>query len=571
MSGRATAGSGSGARLRWALALSACAYFLVHVLAIFRESMNWDEFALLYRVERLTATGQIQGGGRPGLVELMLAPLVRGCQDAVVTLQHARILVAVVLLLAVAGLFELVRRARVDRPHPARGAVLAIALLVLAVPFQRWSLQVRTDQFGIAFGIWGCVALLAPRKRGRWSFTGGACLCLGFLCTQKVVYIAILGALFRVERELSSARSDRRAMLRELMACAAGAGLVFAGYRLLLPLFVGVPKQPELSVLLDVFSDYRRTFGLSLHRGLILALVPHCLIVLLAVATFRRPQRRLWFAWSALAAMVIIASFHTAMFPYFWMTLGLFPASALGYVAEELAEVLPERIRGFVIVAWAAFLCLPAALYCATLLHDSQRVQRDALQFIAREFAADAGGFQLEGALACRHEADPFPIYFRGHIERDFRGPDAPRRIETFIRRFQSRPVRFLIDSHMIGFFPEPILRFWRDNYQPYRGPVRVVGRALTDASTADWDVFAPGAYRWDALDSARQAVVEVDGQLLRDRQTVALASKRYTLRARGGEGRIVLAVGAPPVPSNQPFYDDAAIREIIGRGYFSP
>jgi len=556
-------------------AWSTAAWSCLHVASIFTENINWDEFALLSRVERMVATGALQGAGRPGAIEIVLAPFVRGCEDSVTALREARLLTAVATFLAIFGLYVLARRARSDRERPSQGAWLAVALLIFALPFQRWSLQVRTDPFGIAWGIWGAVAWLGAPRRHRNAGIAGVLFGLGFLFTQKVLYVAVLGGCLRVAHEYRNPQPKLRRLLAEAALCGGALLAVIVAYRLLVPLFFKPPAQLRFSRALEIFASYRETFGLALYRGMLAALVPHLLLIAALIAATvlalreRKPRGHLASSWSLLGLAVVVAAFHTGMFPYFWMTLGLFPALALGCSAEEIARVAPPRVRRVAIGAWTACLVVPTAVYAVQLLDDTQRIQRDALGFIAHEIGPDRHGIQLEGALACRRDPDPFQVYFRHHIEQGFYGPNA-NKIPAFVERLRNKPVYFLIQSHMIGFFPEPIRRFWEENYQLYFGPVYVVGRTLPDAGTLTYDVFAPGKYRWQALDQARRSQLQVDSLTLHDHETIVLTRGPHTLRAIGGAGRLVLSVNVDPSWVSDSFYTGAAIREIIGGSYFA-
>jgi hypothetical protein len=553
------------------------AWGCLHIAAIFTENINWDEFALLYRVERMVATGMIQGGGRPGAIELVLAPLVRHCNDAVTALREARLITAFATFLAIAALYLLALRLRSDRARPSEGAWLAVALLVFALPFQRWSIQVRTDPFGIAWGLWGMVVWLGVPRRIRNAVVAGVCFGLGYLFTQKVLYVVLLGVCLRVAVETrGQPRTTPRHFLAEVVSCTVAAVTVFAAYRWLLPLFIPLPAQARLDTALETFASYRESFGTALYRGLLAALVPHLvLIALLGAATAhalytRTARGHLAVSWSVLGLAAIVATFHTAMFPYFWITLGLFPALALAYSAEELAQVVPARIRRFAVGTLIACLLVPAAVYAVQLLDDTQHVQRDALEFVARDFGRERYGFQLEGALSCRHDPEPFPVYFRPHIERAFSGANTDK-IAAFVERFQTKPVHFLIVSHMVGFFPEPIRNFWQQNYRPYYGPVFVVGREVGKDEALRWQVFAPGNYRWQAGDERRRSELQVDGTTLRDHETVSLTRGWHELRAIGDGGRLVFSVDSEPKWSSDPFYTTSSIREIIGGSYFDP
>ena len=114
-------------------------------IAIYTESINWDEFALLARAERTVRLGEVVGGGRPGLATLLLIPFVRNCTDSVIAVVHARIAWQVFTLGYLAGVFVLVRRWFVYSRNGSSGtsqATLAVVLLAFLPAFVTWSVQV---------------------------------------------------------------------------------------------------------------------------------------------------------------------------------------------------------------------------------------------------------------------------------------------------------------------------------------------------------------------------------------------------------------------------------------------
>jgi hypothetical protein len=552
-----------------------------HLAQVFSENINWDEFALFQRVANMLRTGAIQGGGRPGLVELVLAPLVSGCRDAIATVHAARMLWAGVTVVGLVGFYRLLRLARADRADPAAGAALGVALLALALPFLRWSLQVRTDQFAVTLGIWAGVALVSSSGYPWRAFLAGAGFGLGFLFTQKLVYVAVMCVILAIAQpyvrgEFDSLAGIRRHLERAVFV-ALGFAAIYVVYAVVLPLSVAVPPSQSISGGLRVFERYRNAFGTRLYRGLLSALGPHLLLAALLLAStvgalvLRRPIRRLIVAWGLLAAGVAVAIFHAGAFPYFWMTLGLFPAAGLGYATEEIRSALPLRFQWPALGAILLWLLIPAVAYSKRLLSDTQAVQRDALAFVERAFPAGEAGFQLEGALFCRPDPAPFPVLFREQIENRYRGPKASDESAKLISRFEKKPVRFLIVSHMIPFFPEPIRRFWNDNYLAYRGPVRLAGRRLEGeaGAAARFRLLASGTYRWIADTPGEMSEIRLDGVTVKPGQLIELAAGEHQAEfPLHTAGSLVLAVSDPPIASAVPFYNPEVITEIIGRGY---
>ncbi len=58
-------------------------FLLPRFASVFTESINWDEFVMLARAERTLQLGEVVGGGRPGLVTIVLTPFLRGCVDTI--------------------------------------------------------------------------------------------------------------------------------------------------------------------------------------------------------------------------------------------------------------------------------------------------------------------------------------------------------------------------------------------------------------------------------------------------------------------------------------------------------
>ena len=165
-------------------------------ISIFTESINWDEFTMLARVDRTLRLGDVDGGGRPGLVTLILTPFLRHCVDAITTAVRARILWQLITLAYLCGVFFLVRNWFRFSRRPENGyleGAAAVALLAFLPAFVAWSVQVRSDQAALAAAVWGGVCLLSERR--RLAVVAGLLFGLALLCTQKAVYPAALCGL----------------------------------------------------------------------------------------------------------------------------------------------------------------------------------------------------------------------------------------------------------------------------------------------------------------------------------------------------------------------------------------
>ncbi len=168
---------------RWALGLVLAAFAALRIAAVYNVAGNWDEFGLFENASISHETGVLNGGGRPGLAQLVVLPLVAGCDDEIEVLQRARLLWIFITLAFLIGVGVLAGQLQPDRSRRFGDALLAIALVALVPAFLESSLQVRTDQIALAGGIWGGVALLASDRRPALALAP-ACLIgqLLFVC-----------------------------------------------------------------------------------------------------------------------------------------------------------------------------------------------------------------------------------------------------------------------------------------------------------------------------------------------------------------------------------------------------
>src|SRR5262249_29984268 len=183
-------------------------------------------------------------------------------------------------------------------PEPARRAGtarLGVALLALVPAFLWASVQVRTDQLGLAGAALGGWLLLASRRRLSLALAAGACFGLGFLAPQQALYPLALALLLaagqlRLARELA----PRREAARGLLALAGFAAAVAAFEVAVAAAFrapAGAPLRGEMSRAyvengLSLFDFYRHTIGWREYREIAPTLAPHALpLALLAAAT----------------------------------------------------------------------------------------------------------------------------------------------------------------------------------------------------------------------------------------------------------------------------------------------
>ncbi|MBW2694239.1 MAG: hypothetical protein JRE57_16690, partial [Deltaproteobacteria bacterium] len=176
----------------WALGLAVAAFAALRIAAVYTVAGNWDEFGLFENASITHETGVLNGGGRPGLAQLVVLPLVADCDDEIEVLQRARLLWVFITLAYLIGVGVLVWYLKPERERRLADALLAVGLLALVPAFLEWSIQVRTDQIALAGGVWGGVALLVSTRRPILALVAGILFGIGLLSTQKLIYVAAL-------------------------------------------------------------------------------------------------------------------------------------------------------------------------------------------------------------------------------------------------------------------------------------------------------------------------------------------------------------------------------------------
>jgi hypothetical protein len=280
-------------------------------------------------------------------------------------------------------------------------------------------------------------------------------------------------------------------------------------------------------------------------------------------------RRELVLAWAVVGLGFAVLSFHAAALPYFWMTLGTFPAAAGAIALGPIAELLPTpRITRLVVGALWCGLAIGIVPITLETLRGDQAVQRDALAFVARDFPAAARGFHPERAIFCRRDPAPFGVYFTQQIHTRLNtGPDAADNAARFVAEFRSRPISFIVESYRLAQFPDPVRAFWNSHYVLYADAVYVAGvRHQGPAGRRGTiDVIVPGRYRWNA--DVGDLVVD-EATTLAPGDELDLAVGVHALRAATGihEGILTLALPDPPDVRPRSFYGSPMIRQLRGR-----
>ena len=556
----------------WALGLAVAIFAALRIAAGYNAAGNWDEFGLFENASITHETGVLNGGGRPGLAQLVVLPLVADCDSEIEVLQRARLLWVFITLAYLIGVGVLVWHLQPERERRPADALLAVGLLALVPAFLEWSIQVRTDQIALAGGVWGGVALLASKRRPTLALAAGALFGIGFLASQKLLYVAALIALFALAQVAFGRRMRfRREALRAGLCALAFAACLLAVYQTTAREIAIAPDHAALSASvvrngLSSFDFYRKTIGWSQYRAMLPTLVPHfvllgALVAATLVAWRRREPLRpaLTLAWLILILGVAVGSFHAAAFFYFWMTLGLFPALAFAVARQPICDLLPDagQTRRLAIAGFWLALAGPGALEMVVMLDDTQKVQRDSFDFIDSNFQASDSGFHPESALFCRGDGQPLQHYFSADIYRRFGTPGSEPNRARLIQQFRDEPIVFIVESFRLNQFPVEIRRFWADNYQPYRASVFVAGRRLEGrgGSSSAFELVAPGEYRWLPITGPQP--ITLDGQPLGAGETTYLASGEHVADFPEDVpgGTLVLALEQPPGLAPLAFY----------------
>ncbi len=559
-----------------ALVLAVLVAVALRICAAYSVAGNWDEFGLFEGASKTAETGVLRSGGRPGLAQLLVLPLVADCTDEISVVRTARLIWVLFTLAYLAGIGVLLAQLQPDPQRRLGDALLGIGLLCFVPAFLEWSIQVRTDQVALAGGVWGGVALLASRKYPAVAAVAGLVLGVGFLASQKLVYVAAAVGLLAAgqlwfAREFRLPREVARALL-----CGAGVAAAIFGFHAAaahqnIDIANNAAAVSGISSAvfrdgLSAFDFYRHTIGFSQYIALAPTLGPHWVMFgALVAATLTGRGRRnagrdaLPLAWAVLALFVAVGLFHGAAFAYFWMTLGLFPALAFAIARRPILDLLPGTgpVRTAALVGFWVLLAGPGVATMADLLNDTQSVQRQSFDFVHRNFESSDAGFHPESGMFCRGEGQPLGHYYSHKIYLHYGRPDSKHDPENLIRQFRSAPIRFLLQSFRLNQFPIEIRRFWAENYQPYRASVFVAGRRLAGLAGQHnaFEVVAPGAYRW-IPDTGSQAI-RVDGLRLGSGEVVSLEAGGHLANFDQDVpgGILVLALADPPGPAPAMFY----------------
>jgi hypothetical protein len=555
-------------RLYAALAALVLVIAGARILAVFHVYVQADEFVLLQRAVTTQRTGALVGGGRPGLGTLVLAPFAAACRNAVDTVVQARLLWTVMTAGAAVALVFLIRTVVGPRPWRRAAVVTGVGLWVLSPHVIYYTTQVRTDQPAILFGLLGGVTLLSSRQRIGWAPVAGVLLGVGFLFSQKLLYVGGLVAVLAAGDAFMRGLLLRRELARGALAVC-GFLLLVLGYRQVIAHVAAAPTLLPVADGLSQFEYYRASIGWERYRGMLPLLIPQmltlaCLLAMtiLWVRDRSRHGRELMVAWAVVGAGTAVALFHAGRFPYFYMVLGLFPAAIGGLIIGPLLERLRTPLhRGLVL----AMIWIPLSTFgigaAGALVGDKPlRQQRASLDWVDRNFPSDAVGYTNWGVFACR--AELWPVRFAARLAAALSTEYRAKLTQDLLEAFRNRPVAFMIPP--VEPHPEPLQEFWNTRYIHYYGGIHVPGRSIDGGPgwTGTFEVIVPGRYVWRST-GIEPRPLEVDGRRIAAGASIGLDQQRYhSLHLpEGGAGMFVISLPEPPAADTVSFFDYPDLR----------
>ena len=558
----------------WAAAVvaAAAAWFLTtHYLHIFSEVINWDEFAMLERAERSSRFGSVIGSGRPGLVTIVLMPLVEGCIDAARSVVQARQFWMAITVVYLIGVYVLVRRwfVHVGRADEGRAqGLIAVALLAFLPAFVVWSVQVRSDQPALAAVVWGGALLLGTRN---WqALTAGLLFAVGLLCTQKALYaIALIGVLFatataaRAFGEGGNPSAEVRSAVRRLATGALAGVLVIGVYAFFVPDVTRLASESMIAGSLETMRMSRAGQGYRIYTVHATRLVVHWVFFAVLVGwtarvLWNRDKPELFVvatSWLSLLLGLIVIMVHGSSFPYFIMTAGLFPALALAMPAGRPLAMSGRWSWALVAIA-VALSAAQSSRESVQMLHDTQREQRETLRLVYDSPLKDRRGYHVEGALLCMRDPEPMPVMFSPMIYQRFhQSPQAMQNRSDWIKEFRDRPIAYIVESYRLRQFPHEIREFWSKHYVWYARSLYIAGFKI--AEQTEVEVIVPGRYRWDADPTSPTSQLKLGTVLLEpgDEVELALGSLPAQPVGEGARGELLLADLPKPTRDQYPFF----------------
>jgi hypothetical protein len=541
--------------------------------SVFTESINWDEFVMLARAERTLQLGEVVGGGRPGLVTIVLIPFLRHCVDTITAAVRARMLWQVIDLAYLVGLFVLLRQWFRFSRRPETGTfegATAVALLAFLPSFVAWSVQVRSDQAALAAALWGGVCLLSERR--RLAVVSGMLFGVALLFTQKGIYaMSLCGLLWTAAvsarvRDTSPIQRNAELIARaqQVLTIAFCAALVLALYAYIVPSSTSVVGRGVVASSWQEMRWVRSIVGFRAYaRESVHAPLHVFLFALLAISSIRALHVRtfsdlhlLGTCWAAVLLGLAVIIFHGSGYPYFVMTAGLFPAVALGMASGQFLELL-GRTRQIVIALALITLAVGTVPITVEMLNGSQVDQRDTINWIEKSGLTAYSGYQVDGALLCQTDPDPVPPMLPFQIKT--LAEQGESAFDEFLDKFRRKPVAYVVNADRLLLFPTNVRAFLADHYRWYYGSVSIAGFEIApNSNSGTIDVIVPGTYHWLPMPRKSAAALLVDDTELPPDGRVILSVGIHNVATRpvDARGNLVLALRGRPGTENYSFVD---------------
>lgn len=152
-----------------------------------------------------------------------------------------------------------------------------------------------------------------------------------------------------------------------------------------------------------------------------------------------------------------------------------------------------------------------------------------------------------------------------------FSGERGAEHAARFMAEHSSRPVVYLVPSHVYGQFPVHVRDFWERHYMPFAEGVSTLGAKVSGMAgdVVVVEMLADGIYRFRARGSTGEPPrVVVGGTTLGPGETLRMASGRHEVRllSQVQKGMLQWALEEPPGIGGGPFYSNQAIGQITGR-----
>lgn len=509
---------------QWALALACALLLALKLWLVSRLNINWDEFFYLSQVHS-AARGELTQALQTGFVHLFAwLPWIGG--DEVAQVNAAR--VVMVFTLGISAI--LIQRLALNWFPPVAAWAAALAFLALWPTFRHGG-SFRADSMLLPLQLGVLVVLANPRfsDRGR-GISAGFLLGLAVVISIKAVLLAPVVGAFGWGRT-----RDWRQGLKRLVWLA-GAALLAAIGLIALHSFSTAGAGEAAAAGSMAQRAWQKTLADSPwfpQMGTLVEMLQEDRIIWLIAAA-----GLLWAAWlrlwlvvaCALALLPIV--FYRNSYPYFyvvmWGPASITIAAAVAALRELSARVARPAISRAVTLALVALLGAQGLRDLPFLSQPRQDAQRQLVAAVHSIFPEPVAYIDHSGMIASFRKANFFMSTWgvESYVARG----------QAFMPKVMSRFRPPLLISNRAELLPgtgsyQMLLAQDRDlieaAYQPYWGPIRVAGAAVTlnDKEPAAVHLPFAGRYRLEA-----PVPVLVSGAVLHDGEVVNVRDEQLTL-----------------------------------------